>query len=175
MHTVICTPLYGHIIQQPTTIPTLYMYIHVSSSGTPVDTKFTVASFPGLRNFVGEKWRPDTHCLRMRQILHKICVNRVISVQLRVFITSQIQFGYGSANSASTLSRFHPSLNASPTLEILLVTDIALKVEQVSSTNAANDYIISLPTGYIRNLCHWFCNHLCMNGLIAWMSTVIFL
>ena len=51
------------------------------------------------------------------------------------------------------------------------MTDIALKVEQVSSTNAANDYIISLPTGYIRNLCHWFCNHLCVNGLIAWMST----
>ena len=53
MHTVICTPLYGHIIQQPTTIPTLYMYIHVSSSGTPVDTKFTVASFPGLHNLRG--------------------------------------------------------------------------------------------------------------------------
>ena len=99
----------------------------------------------------------------MRQILHKICVNHVVSVQFRVFITSQIQFGYGSANSASTLSRFHPSLNSSPTLEILLVTDIALKVEQVSSTNAANYYIIFLPTGYIRNLCHWFCNHLCVN------------
>ena len=66
----------------------------------------------------------------------------------------------------------HPSLNASPTLEILL---IALKAEQVSSMNAANDCIISLLTGYIRNLCHWFCNHLCVNRLKAWMSAVIFL
>ena len=33
------------------------------------------------------------------------------------------------------------------------MTDITLKVEQVSSTNAANDYIISLLTGYVRNLC----------------------
>ena len=91
MHTVICTPLYGHIIQQPTTIPTLYMYIHVGSSGTPVDTKFTVAPFPGLRTHVicvGENRRPGAHCLRMRQILHKIGVNHVISVQFRVFITS---------------------------------------------------------------------------------------
>ena len=55
------------------------------------------------------------------------------------------------------------------------MTDIALKGEQVFSTNAANNYIISLPMGYVRNLCHWFCNHLCVNWLIAWMSNVIFL
>ena len=68
---------------------------------------------------------------------------------------------YGSANSALTLSIRGSILHmdASPTFEILLMTDIALKVEQVFSMNGANNYIISLPTGYVRNLCHWFCNH----------------
>ena len=62
----------------------------------------TLASYPGLCICVGGKWRPGTHCLCMCQILHKICVNRVISVQFHVFIMSQIQFGYSLANSASS-------------------------------------------------------------------------
>ena len=35
---------------------------------------------------MGEKRRPGTHCLRKHQILHKICVNRVISVQFHVLL-----------------------------------------------------------------------------------------
>ena len=54
-----------------------------------------LASYPSLHICVGGKQMPGTHCLHMRQILHNICVNRVISMQFHVFSTSQIQFGYG--------------------------------------------------------------------------------
>ena len=106
----------------------------------------------------------------MREIFF---VNRIISVQFRVFITSQIQWRFNSFH-----PRFHPSLNASPTLEILFMTDIALKAEQVSSTIAANFYYLS--TDGIRKTevfaAGQCCNrHLRVNRLITWLSTVIFL
>ena len=86
----------------------------------------------------------------MHQIL---CVNHVISVYFHVFIMSRIQL-----TMAHQLSSEVPSFSeyVSHALEMLDITDITLKAEQLLTMEAiyrGNDCFVCLQTGYGKSLC----------------------
>ena len=78
---------------------------------------------------VGEKWRPHTHSLHMHQILHKICVNSVISVYFCVFfyhVKNTADYGVSTLFRGSILLWMHLSRS-----RMLNMANTTLKAEQL--------------------------------------------